>query len=112
VKTHVVVTVYRVPTSGRTIINTYGPYSRTKADSERRKILAQYASEALSGALTVQSSRIIDIDAMNVDATRRADAETTQNLGPALYSSTNVKTSKRGMIPTQGVTKVEGADFE
>ena len=66
-KTHVVVTVYLAP-SGKVFTHVYGTYTQSRANSERRKIMAEYEADIVAGRLRVTTNKVVDIDAMNAEA--------------------------------------------
>lgn len=62
-KVYVVVTVFTPPAPRRdVVINTYGPYVRHRAQSERKRILKDAALQGYSQYVTVKTSQLIDLD--------------------------------------------------
>lgn len=66
-KNYVVVTIFTPPTAPKRgpIVNTYGPFDRSHAQYERKLMLRQASREGYSQHLTVKTSKLIDITALN-----------------------------------------------
>lgn len=69
---HVLVTVYRDPLGARPpVTHAYGPMTKEQAERQRRRSLAENATEALRGHFHAYACKMIDIDAMNREAAAR-----------------------------------------
>lgn len=58
---HVLVTYYRNPITSQVVMHTYGPWTQTKADRERRRTLAENAQEALRGQFVAKACKMLDV---------------------------------------------------
>ena len=69
-RTHVVATRYVSPATGSVVKHAYGPFTRGKAEGERRRILRDHAEGgyAPDGDIEVNVLRVLDLEAINAAA--------------------------------------------
>lgn len=70
--THVVVTVYTKKPGAKPIIHAYGPYTRSKAQSERKKIIDNHWWLSDEEDLKVTANQMIDVESLNADASGKS----------------------------------------